>query len=200
MKNLLIILFFIPVVVFSQKKDYRSYDKAVSYFRDGEVEKAKKLIEKCIKKNVQWEKPYQLLGKIYEEEGDIQLAVEYYYKGFDKNNSDDQMWWKKIGDLYFVNGEYVDALYHYKSFVEFADKNGKAYLKSIKHIQDCMYAISSKASPVDFNPINMGDNINSENAEYLPFISPDGKYFIFTRRVKGEFGSQEDFLVSNLKD
>ena len=52
MKNLLIILFFIPVVVFSQKKDYRSYDKAVSYFRDGEVEKAKKTWTKEVSKAV----------------------------------------------------------------------------------------------------------------------------------------------------
>ena len=56
----------IPTLVFSQKKDYNSYDKAVSYFNKGEIEKAKKSIEKCIQKNADWEKPYQLLGNIYE--------------------------------------------------------------------------------------------------------------------------------------
>ncbi len=31
------------------------------------------------------------------------------------------------------------------------------------------------------NPKNLGDNINSENWDYAPSISPDGKYLFFTR-------------------
>ncbi|OUV76192.1 MAG: hypothetical protein CBC83_00840 [Flavobacteriales bacterium TMED123] len=180
----------------AQKKDYKTYDKAVAYFKSGETEKAKKLIAKCIKKNADWEKTYQLLGKIYELEGNIEQAVEQYYRGFDQYNTDDQLWWKKIGDLYFENGEYTDALYHYKSFVAFANRGEKVYRKSIKNIQDCMYAINAKKNPVEFNPINMGKQINSERAEYLPFISAGGRKFVFTRKVKGEFDLQEDFFVS----
>ena len=42
----------------------------------------------------------------------------------------------------------------------------------------------------------MGENINSEMAEYLPFISADGKQFVITRKVKGEMDLQEDFFYS----
>ena len=196
MRKFLFIVFFIPLLLFAQKKDYKTYDKAVAHFKSGVNEKAKNLIAKCIKKNADWEKPYQLLGKIYEAEGNIEQAVEQYYEGFDQHNTDDQLWWKTIGDLYFENGEYADALYHYKSFVAFADREEKVYRKSIKHIQDCMYAVNAKRNPVEFNPINMGGDINSERAEYLPFISADGRKFVFTRKVKGEFDLQEDFYVS----
>ena len=106
MRIFLFILFFIPLLLFAQKKDYKNYDKAVAHFKSGETEKAKSLIAKCIKKNADWEKPYQLLGKIYELEGNIEQAVEQYYKGFDQHNTDDQLWWKTIGDLYFENGTY----------------------------------------------------------------------------------------------
>ena len=196
MQKILFLLLIIPALVFSQKKDYKTYDKAVSYFNKGDVEKAKKSIAKCIQKNADWEKPYQLLGKIYEEEGDIESAVQNYHKGFEGNNSKDQLWWQKIGDLYFENGLYKNALYHYKSFIAFSDKDENFYKKAIKHIQDCMFAILAMQNPVAFNPENMGENINSNMAEYLPFISADGKQFVITRKVKGKLGLQEDFFYS----
>jgi len=196
MRKILFLSLIIPTLVFSQKKDYNSYDKAVSYFNKGEVEKAKKNIEKCIQKNVDWEKPYQLLGKIYEEEGDIESAVENYYLGFEHKNPTDQLWWKKIGELYFENGMYPDAMYHFKKFVAFQSKEAAFYKKAIKHIQDCMFAISAMQNPVAFSPENMGENINSEMAEYLPFISADGKQFVITRKVKSEIDLQEDFFYS----
>ena len=196
MKKIFLILLIVPIFTFSQKKDYKTYDKAVTFFNNGEIEKAKKYIHKCIQKNADWENPYQLLGKIYEEEGDIEQAVENYYKGFDTNNSEDQLWWQRLGDLYFKNGLYTNALYHYKSFIAFNDKEEAFYKKAIKHIQDCMFAINAMQNPVDFDSKNMGENINSEMAEYLPFISADGKQFVITRKVKGELGLQEDFFYS----
>ncbi len=127
MKKIFLILLIVPIFTFSQKKDYKTYDKAVTFFNNGEIEKAKKYIHKCIQKNADWENPYQLLGKIYEEEGDIEQAVENYYKGFDTNNSEDQLWWQRLGDLYFKNGLYTTALFHYKSFIAFHVKEEAFY-------------------------------------------------------------------------
>jgi len=196
MRKILFLLLIIPTLVFSQKKDYKTYDKAISYFNNGELEKAQKLAEKCIKKNAEWEKPYQLLGKIYENKGDIQSAVDNYYLGFEQDNPTDQLWWQKIGDLYFENGMYTEALYHYKQFIAFSTKEKAFYKKAKKHIQDCMFSLVAMQNPVEFKPENMGENINSIMAEYLPFISADGGQFVITRKVKGEFDLQEDFFFS----
>ena len=105
----LICILIIPFFSFSQKKDYRNYDKAIESFNNQDFEKAKKFIRKCILNNITWEKPYQLLGKIYESEGDIELAIKNYYKGFDPQNPIDHMWWKRIADLYFSNGVFSET-------------------------------------------------------------------------------------------
>ncbi len=34
-------------------------------------------------------------------------------------------------------------------------------------------------------PVNMGDSINSPYDEYIPYITPDGKYFFFTTNISG---------------
>ena len=87
-------------------------------------------------------------------------------------------------------------MYHFKRFVAFQSKEAAFYKKAMKHIQDCMFAIGAISNPVDFNPKNIGENINSKMAEYLPFISADGKQFVITRKVKGEMDLQEDFFYS----
>ena len=50
-------------------------------------------------------------------------------------------------------------------------------------------------SPVTFNPVNLGINVNSNADEYLPALSADGSTFnIYTKYVKGV--RNEDFYIS----
>ena len=51
MRELIFILILLPIIVCSQTKDYKTYDKAVKYFNQGKNEKAKDLILKIIKKD-----------------------------------------------------------------------------------------------------------------------------------------------------
>ena len=51
MRQLILLFILIPTLVFSQKKDYKTYDKAVKYFNEGKNEKAKKLIVKILDEN-----------------------------------------------------------------------------------------------------------------------------------------------------
>ena len=193
MKKLIYLILLIPFFTFSQKKDYKSYDKAVYYMNNHEIKKAKKYINICIKKNETWELPYQLLGKIYEDEGNIEMAVKNYIKGLDTNKSEDQMWWERIGDLYFNSGFYSKALENYKYFIDFKDRDEIIYEKAKKRIRDCIFAIEALQNPVEFVPKNMGDKINSNMSEYLPFISIDGEKFIITRKVNNYLGYKKIF-------
>ena len=43
MRIFILILFLLPTISFAQKKDYKTYDKAVKYYNEGNNEKAKKL-------------------------------------------------------------------------------------------------------------------------------------------------------------
>jgi outer membrane protein OmpA-like peptidoglycan-associated protein len=52
---------------------------------------------------------------------------------------------------------------------------------------------SNKNKNYVFAPINMGDNINSTNLEYLPSTTIDGNKMVFNKRIDGD----EDFYESN---
>ncbi len=55
------------------------------------------------------------------------------------------------------------------------------------------YAKQHPANNYVFNPINMGDSINTSALEYFPSLSIDGNKMVFTRRVNND----EDFYESN---
>jgi outer membrane protein OmpA-like peptidoglycan-associated protein len=56
---------------------------------------------------------------------------------------------------------------------------------------------STAARKISFHPVNLGDSINSPDAEYAPTLTIDQKTLIFTRNIGGH---NEDFFISHLRD
>ena len=74
-------------------------------------------------------------------------------------------------------------------------------------VKRCDYALDLMTRPVPFNPQNMGDSVNSICSEYFPYLSPDEKTLVITRKVPKYMGAdpasddtQEDFYICEWKD
>ncbi|MBT5750196.1 MAG: hypothetical protein HOI39_03620, partial [Flavobacteriales bacterium] len=115
MRILVFILFLLPAISFAQTKDYKNYDKAVAYFHDGKVEKAKKLTEKILSKNADWTKPNLLMASIYADLGNIEEFARYMLYVYDENTPADVMGIASIAKMYYSNGHYGNALYYFKA-------------------------------------------------------------------------------------
>jgi len=199
MRTLVLILFLLPAISFAQKKDYKNYDKAVTYFHEGKVEKAKKLTEKILSKNSDWTKPNLLMASIFADLGDIEESARYMLYVYDENTPSDVMGVEQIAKLYYHNGYYENALYYFKAAQTLnTDVLGR---KTALFIENCVFAMDAIRQPVEFNPENLGGNINSELEEYLPALSIDGNTLVFTKRIpeKG-YSPQEDFYISTLNE
>ncbi len=98
------------------------------------------------------------------------------------------------------NGEFDMALSitnQYLSNKNLNERNKKLALDKKTTYQFAVnFTKSNKYKNYIFNPINMGENINSTNLEYLPSITVDGNKMIFNRRINGD----EDFYESNKVD
>jgi hypothetical protein len=104
----------------------------------------------------------------------------------------------------FSSGDYENALRHYKVYLsqqKISDKNRE---QSNKDIKNCEFALEAVKHPVLFNPVSVGDGINTRDDEYWPSITADGQMLIFTRQantgdqIQGYGIAQEDFYVSYL--
>ncbi|MCP4723661.1 MAG: hypothetical protein GY863_01420 [bacterium] len=47
-------------------------------------------------------------------------------------------------------------------------------------------------------PVNMGENFNSPGAEWIPYVTPDGKYFFFTSNKKFDLPKEIKNNIENL--
>ena len=194
MRKFSFILFLVPLVMFSQsQRDQKKYNNIVELIKQNELELAKQESYKLLKKNKDWKKPHLLLSNIFLKEQNYEKGVEEFFKYYNINSQKSSFPVFQLAEVFYKEGVYLEALKYFNISVNLSEEENKYS----HYINNCRFAIDAMENPVKFDFKNMGKNINTENAEYLPFISADGNEFIFTRLLEFEEGMfQEDFYKS----
>ncbi|MBJ59376.1 MAG: hypothetical protein CMP64_02165 [Flavobacteriales bacterium] len=184
MKKFIILLLFIPYIIFSQNtsKAKKAYTKAVDFFQDSNDKKAKELVQSAIRHDANYLPSYLLLGQLEEEVGNIESAIHNYLKGISDNNPYNAWGYWKVGMLYMQIPNYVEAQRAFNHFLTFKNQKSNKIESARKELKNCKFSIDAIANPKPFDFKNMGDAINSQWEEYLPSVSADGKLFVITRR------------------
>ena len=196
---LIFILTFLFNISYSQQRDYNKYDKAIKLFNKNEFDKAKNILNKIIEKNSDWDKPYLLLSTIYLKENDLYSSSKLLLNIYDVENPDDYLGIEKIASDFYKNGFYSEALYYYNAVCKLDSNYCKE--KVDYFVRNCDFALNAISNPVPFEPINLGNNINSQMSEIGPALSAENDKLVFTRRVEDKNKDpQEDFYYSNKID
>ena len=196
MRIIVFTLLLLPILSFSQKKDYKSFDKAVKYNNRGEIQKSIKYANKALEKHPDWNQPILLLASIYANDNKIELAADHLLRVYDENDPNDVKGILQVVKLYYSNGFYDKALFYAQRIISLNQNKYRLTDELDKYINNCKFAIEAIKNPVEFNPINLGSNINSLNEEYLPAISIDGMSLVYSRRFVKDDVLQEDFFIS----
>lgn len=193
MRITLLILCLIPSLLMGQnpKKAQRAYAKAVEYYQQNEDKKAKNLAQQSIRQDAAFLKPYLLLGQLSENEKKLDEAVAFYLKGLADNDPKNAWGYWKIGLLAFKQAKYQQAQGHLAHFLSFEKQAEKRILSAQSLLANCGFALQAMQNPVPFQPQNMGPAVNGKWEEYLPSISANGQFFVFTRR-----GPHQEKIVS----
>lgn len=121
-------------------------------------------------------------------------ALIHIEKAKKLNNEVDENLDFVLGEIYFRNGNLVQAKKHIQSFKN--NTKSKSKLEEfdvdliLNQIDYASKAINSGNEEVIIK--NMGEKINSSGPEFAPSISQDGKYFIFTSRRSDTKGGDVD--------
>jgi hypothetical protein len=110
--------------------------------------------------------------------------------------------WYFMGQGEFRSGQYELALESYRAFLATNPRSTRLKGEAETAIQNCLYAINAIKNLVPFNPVSLGEAVNSRFNEYSPSITADGNTLMFTREL--EVGGsdafmgrrQEDFFIS----
>ena len=209
MKKLItILLLLISAQVFSQtlstknKKAIEYFQKALDYYNAYNYDKAIYWSELAIDKDKKFIEVYYLLSDIYGEIKQPKRKILMLKKAIVIAPQKSALAYFTLAKTELSIGKYEDAKTHLLELKKY-DTAKRFALQTKAYIKKCEFGIHAMQNPVDFKPINLGKNINSEFNEYLPAITADEQTLIYTRLIPtgkrtfdGTLEMQEDFYIS----
>jgi outer membrane protein OmpA-like peptidoglycan-associated protein len=167
------------------------------YFKD-----ATENLQKAIATDPKFLEAYLLLGDVYREQKKFSEATEVYGKVIDFNPQKYPEVWYFSGLSYYEIQNYQLALIRLKKFLTYPDIGDSRVEEAKFLLACCSFAIKAMKNPVPFEPVNLGNGINSPNHEYINSVSSDELLLYFTRREFSDSsnGGGEDFYFSTRKN
>jgi len=214
MKNQLIFVFvFICNVAFTQtttvtdKKAIKLFDQAKIAYRGNSFSKSLNLLNEAISIDSDFQDAYLLKSDIYLELDSVTPQITAIEAALLINPDNHVKLYYLLGNAYYRSGKYQLANDSYSTYLKYVNAQDAFAERAKQNMEKCKGAVKLLNHPVPFKSVNMGENINSEDDEYWPSITVDGKTIIFTRLVGSKISNeerkiiaQEDFYTSQLVD
>jgi outer membrane protein OmpA-like peptidoglycan-associated protein/tetratricopeptide (TPR) repeat protein len=183
-------------------KAIRHYQQATAYYDVKKYDDAIEELKKAIEKDKNFVEAYMLMGDIYSDMGKKEESIAAYAEAVRINPEFFPNNFSNLAKEEMKLGKYNDALGHLERYLLLDGISKEQRQRAMRDTASCRFAIYAMAHPVPFNPQNLGDNINSTDAEYHPQLTADEKILLYTRRGNlngGEINlleDGEDFYVS----
>jgi outer membrane protein OmpA-like peptidoglycan-associated protein/cytochrome c-type biogenesis protein CcmH/NrfG len=177
--------------------------------------KALKLFEKAEEQSryKDFDAALKTLEKLIDQEPEfvdaltLRAAISYDRKIYDKAETDltqalslapdyKPRSWYQLGLTKMRQDKYAEAVTDFENFLQREDRSENMRKRAARHLANCQFAAEAIKNPVPFNPKSIGENINTEGFEYLPSITADGGFLVYTTRIK----NQEDLYYSKKVD
>ena len=176
------------------------YIEAINNARNEKYSVAIDQINEALKIDPKLVDAYLSLGGIYANLKNYDQSVTNFEKAFSLDSVYSKYYYLPYSISLAGEGKFDKALNAVNIFLSTAGINERN-IKAGNFRKKCYeFAIDyNEKHPVknySFNPINLGENINTANLEYFPSLTIDGKKMIFTERINGN----EDFYESDFSN
>lgn len=201
---LLIGLSVIAMLGFAQhpKKTVKAYEAAQKAFVERDYEKALQQLHKALEKDADFAEAWLLQGEIGMETRDYRLALE----GYEQSLKVDSMLFPPavlaLSQLYDQKMRFADEIKILEWFQKAAPGNKSNDEKAARMLSNARFRKDAVEHPVEFNPVSLGEGVNTVNDEYVNALVLTGSELLFTRRyaVKGASYQQEGLFLSHATD
>ena len=166
-------------------KAMKLYSKSLGFIADGFYKEAVATLNKTIEADQSFVDAYLSLAGVYGEKKDYANAVINYQLAQQK----DTIYFAVYNLPYSINlaglGKFEEALKAVNFFLAIQNVSDKG-LKAAQYRKRCYeFAVDYKAKHPNnnyvFEPVNLGDSINTERSEYYPTLSISDSLLVFTR-------------------
>ncbi|MDY6801236.1 MAG: OmpA family protein [Bacteroidota bacterium] len=187
---LLLLIIVTPYIVSAQygystnnKKAIQYYEEALSAFGQMDYFNAADLMQKAIKKDKKFIEAHIVLAEIYMDNGNVNKAIESYKNAIAIDPDFFPGIYFSLAQLEMIKQNFEMAEKHLEKYLTYKEIKPISRSQAERALESCRFAIEAINNPVPFNPIDLGDNINTEYDEYWPTLTADEQTLIFTRLI-----------------
>jgi len=154
--------------------------KAQQFINNQQFDKALVVLNQAKSKDPAYSDIYIMMGDVYNFTLKSDSAFRCYAKAIELIGEPDPL-------LYYIAAnegakcqQYSGALDFYEKFMQKGLQYTDVLADAQKGMANCQFAIKAMADPVRFQPVNLGDKVNSEWDESLASITADDGMLVFT--------------------
>ena len=180
------------------KKAIELYTEADNFRVRGQFSQAIGLLNEAIKKDREFVEAYYRLGIIYMTLKDFPQAIRNLEKGLSLTDDlrKQKIFWYDLGESYFTVGEYDKAEKILSDFLKAENQNRGKVERAKLLMTNIRFARDNQNKGSAYRQRPLSDTVNAFVMQYFPVLTADQQQLIFTRRMGGGPGDDEDLVIS----
>jgi outer membrane protein OmpA-like peptidoglycan-associated protein len=181
-------------------KAVKLYEKALDMLRDDQVAGSIPVLMQSVAADTNFVDAYLSLGGALGELKKYDQSVRMY----EKARSKDTAYFRMYNLPYSINlagqGKFAEALEAVNLFLAHPRLNDRSLKSGLYRKRSYEFALAWAAAHANnnfvFQPLNLGDSINTARPEYYPSVTVTDSVLVFTRKTTP---GREDFVQSNMQ-
>ena len=201
-KTLHLVVFFMLLsgCLYSQttksSKARQFHERALRYYNASAYDEALEETGKALKADRNFIESWLLSGDIYSLRGEKQKAIDSYKTAISIDSAFFVPAYYILANLLFDQGEYEESLIYYTKYRDYHKIREAEKVRLEKNVRTAHFRINALRNPVPFNPVNLGEDVNTAGYEFVNHISADRQFLYFTRRMTTGDRRDEQFFYS----
>jgi outer membrane protein OmpA-like peptidoglycan-associated protein/tetratricopeptide (TPR) repeat protein len=184
------------------RKAFQLYEQSTEYLLRRDYGNAELLLIKATEIDPEYIDALMRLSSIYYRQKKIELEKMMYEKVIAIEPNYPNVYYN-YGAVLMRMQKYEQAIEQFRLFKDFGVVSENFYRKASTNIRLCSFRDSCIKHPTAFNPVKVGEGVNSYFDEYWPCLTADYETFYFTRMLESNpqasnpmYRYNEDIYVS----
>lgn len=181
------------------KKAVKSFVKAKKQFDKKNYPKTKKYVDRALETDARFADALLLRAELNSTLDNDDEAIRDYEAMFAADSMAFPRSAMALSRLYMKKYRFGEAVSILKWYVNVPNQKEKFVKPAKELLEVAEFRKEAFENPVKYEPVNLGNNVNTEGDEYINQILPDGSRLYFTRRSEevDNNGERDEFIYSS---
>jgi len=188
------------------KRAEKAFDAAMQAYQARDYNRAIIEVTKALEADSMFCEAIILKGDLFSDLRKPAEAISEYKKVLKINPQFSNNLYFIVGGLELLLGRYTSAETDFSTYLDGKNVPDIKKKKALAQLANARFGLNASQHPVPFEPVNLGDSINTKYDEYINIITTDEELLYFTRKIPRSEkspelkGFEEDFYVSKRAD